>query len=360
MKSDLLDVALLTRIVDTQSMLAKANFDVDIYMNLIVHEVQSLTKATGAVVELIEGHELVYKAASGSVSRYLNLRLDRKSSLSGLCVTTKEVLYVNDAHHDSRVNKEACKKVNARSLVVAPLIYSEELIGVLKIVSNKPKAFNEIHVQTLQIMAGFIASSLKQQLLFQAREQLLKENATIIKKLKKTQGRLSYLAHHDPLTGLPNRSLLNDTLKNAMAKIKRNHLLLALMYLDIDHFKYINDTYGHDMGDELLIAFSRRLKKCVRAYDLIVRLGGDEFILLIDDLQSKQDAIKIAKKIIKIAGEAYVFNKNTEIHVTNSVGISFYEGEVLHPHQLIKQADDALYAAKHSGKSTYKIFNELS
>ncbi len=246
------------------------------------------------------------------------------------------------------MNLELCKKVSARSLVVAPLVYSDNPVGVIKILSKHPNVFHELHVKILELMAGFIVSGLKHQLLFQ-------EKVNAIKKLKRAQERLSHMAKHDFLTKLPNRKFFVSLLSRSMEKAKRNKQLIAVMYLDLDHFKWINDNLEHNMGDKLLVKFATFLKKNVRKYDLVVRLGGNVFVILFDDLSEEVEAVKIAEKIITNLNLDPFFNRN-ELKVFTSIGISFYRGEPLNPDKLVKQADEALYLAKSKGKNGYIIF----
>lgn len=155
----------LNEVVAIQSLLAAADFDLENFMNSVVAEMQKLTPATGVVIELVEGEEMVYRATTGSVATYLGLRLPKAGSISGLCVKSNKVLYSEDTETDPRVNLEACRKISIRSLVVAPLFSRGKAVGVLKIVSNTPKAFGETDVKILQIMAGFLGTALMNQLI---------------------------------------------------------------------------------------------------------------------------------------------------------------------------------------------------
>lgn len=346
----------LTQVIRTQARLASADFDLSAFLNLVVQQMQKLTPATGVVVELVEKDEMVYRAATGTVAAYIGLRLKIIGSISGLCVKTRKILHSPDTEKDKRVNVEACRKVKARSLVVAPLFYEGKAVGVLKILSKNSDAFDAIDVQILQIMAGFIGSGLAHQLYYDANRRLLNERTEALKELKKAQKKLQHLAQHDYLTDLPNRSLFKDRLAGAIAKVKRTKKYVALMFLDIDHFKTINDTLGHGIGDELLKAFSSRLKQCIRTYDTIARLGGDEFVVLIEEINNKDEAVSIAKKIIHVMEEKFKLGDDL-VAITTSIGISFYTDD-LTATEFIAEADDALYAAKTSGRNTYKIFNK--
>lgn len=252
----------LNEIIKTQSRLAMANFNINTFMNLVVDQMQQLTAATGVVIELVAGDEMVYRAATGTVAAHIGLRLPIASSISGLCVKTRKILHCNDTEEDPRVNKEACRKVQARSLVVAPLIHEGNAVGVLKILSKEANGFTEGDVQTLQLMAGFIGSGLAHQIFYEASQKLLQERNLYITELHKTQGKLKYLAEHDFLTTLPNRGLFTEALANTLQENHQQKQLHAIFSFDVDHFKSVNDTLGHAAGDALLKAFAQRVKKC--------------------------------------------------------------------------------------------------
>lgn len=342
------NIHLLENIIEAQNILAMAQFNLEDFMQLVAKKVQELTPATGTVIELVEGEFMVYKAVTGTVSDYRELKLPIHNSISGLCILQNQILISKDTEQDSRVNLEACRKISARSLVVAPLIYSEKPVGVIKILSKYPDTFNELHIKILELMASLIASGLNNQILFAEKEK-------IIKKLKEARKHLSYITKHDFLTKLPNRKFFEVVLLHAMNKIKRKKGLIALMFLDIDHFKWVNDNLGHAAGDKLLIKFSDFLRKNIRQYDFIVRLGGDEFVILLDDLNEKAEAIKIAQKLIDNLNKTPLLQTTTP-QISTSIGIAFYNGETLTPHAYIKKADEALYAAKSAGKNGFKVF----
>lgn len=160
----------LDKILNVQSRLIESDFDLLAFMDLVVEEMLTLTPATGVVIELVDGEDMVYRAATGTIKNYIGLRLSQKNSLSGACIQSHQVLRSDDTENDSRVDLNACRKVEARSIVVAPLFHDGNVVGVLKIVSKEPSAFCEKDVKTLQIMAGFIASALARQMLQEFRD----------------------------------------------------------------------------------------------------------------------------------------------------------------------------------------------
>lgn len=346
----------LTQIITTQAKLAEANFDVDNFMNLVVEQVEKLTAATGVVVELVEGDEMVYKAAIGSVKKHIGLRLAKNNSISGLCVASKKVLCASDTEHDERVNQDACRKVDARSLVVAPLFHEGEAVGVLKILWNKPNAFKDEDIHTLQLMASLIGSALRHQIYHDTTQKLLNERTKTLAELTQAEEKLQHIANHDYLTDLPNRGFFTDRLAKAIQQTQRHPHLIAVLFIDIDFFKPINDTWGHDVGDALLKAFSKRLTQSIRETDTAARFGGDEFVVLLDNLVKESDAIAIAEKIIAKMHTAFIIQDKTLV-VGTSIGIAFCKDGTMDATQLIKNADTALYQAKAQGRGNFQVFN---
>jgi len=186
--------------------------------------------------------------------------------------------------------------------------------------------------------------------------------ASDISTVVESRNRLELLAHYDTLTKLPNRMLYMDRLKKAMATINREGDNLAVMFIDLDGFKQINDVYGHDIGDKVLITVSQRMKKSLRETDTVARLGGDEFIVLLTGLSAKEMAGTPAKHLLQACSSPIIVNDLT-LNVSASIGISLYNKQLVHQgltiDSLINQADQAMYVAKQSGKNRYHYFDEM-
>ena len=162
------------------------------------------------------------------------------------------------------------------------------------------------------------------------------------------------LALHDALTGLPNRRLLEDRISKATERARRNQTNVVMMYIDLDGFKQVNDTWGHDFGDELLKLVAQRLTDTARGEDTVARLGGDEFMIVLEDVAHTEEIHMPAKKLIEAIAAPY-FIKGREINVTTSMGISFYPEHSISIDALVSLADQALYEAKRLGKNRYQI-----
>jgi diguanylate cyclase (GGDEF)-like protein len=174
---------------------------------------------------------------------------------------------------------------------------------------------------------------------------------------KKMEDTIRKLAYHDPLTGLPNRLLLVDRLNMAIAHVKRNEKKLALMMLDLDKFKEVNDILGHQAGDCLLQNVGDRLTSLLRKSDTVTRLGGDEFMILLPEVTQKKYSIVVAKKILTSFRKQFQCNGH-KLSITTSIGIAVFPDHGQSGDTLMKHADIAMYRAKGGGRNNYQIFSE--
>ncbi|APG27929.1 hypothetical protein A7E78_08825 [Syntrophotalea acetylenivorans] len=175
--------------------------------------------------------------------------------------------------------------------------------------------------------------------------------------LRSKQNRLDYLAHHDTLTDLPNRLLFHDRLHHAITKARRMQAKLALLFLDLDRFKTINDSLGHEAGDRLLQEVAKRLTGIMRKSDTLARLGGDEFVIALEHNTETHEIITVAQKILDTLSAAYFINAE-ELYITVSIGISLFPANGLTAETLMKNADVAMYRAKEKGRNNFQFFTE--
>lgn len=176
-----------------------------------------------------------------------------------------------------------------------------------------------------------------------------------ITRIKESEDQLRHLAHHDPLTNLPNRLLFRDRLGHALARADRQDHDVAILFLDLEGFKHVNDSLGHTIGDGLLGAVAKRLEGNLRAEDTIGRLGGDEFAILLEDLSGKEDAARVADKLNEAMAAPFVLDQ-VELGVGASIGISLYPDDGRDVEALLKNADAAMYRAKENGRNTHRFF----
>jgi len=172
---------------------------------------------------------------------------------------------------------------------------------------------------------------------------------------KEAQARIEFMALHDPLTHLPNRAYLQESLDGLLAQARRNHRSLAVLFVDLDNFKPVNDLLGHHAGDQLLCEVARRLSAAVRQADMVARLGGDEFVIVLTDIAHADDASRVAAKVIESV-RAAVQVEGRSLSVSPSIGISVFPGDGDHAIELIRHADAAMYHAKDSGRSNFQFF----
>lgn len=182
-------------------------------------------------------------------------------------------------------------------------------------------------------------------------EELKKKNAELLL----SEDRLRYQAYHDPLTGLPNRQMFHERLHQCIEQAASKNKLVALLFLDLDRFKLINDSLGHDVGDLLLKGVAERLKGCLRGSDTISRLGGDEFTVILPGIPGKADAARVAEKILDAITEVFILEGH-KLSITTSIGISLYPLDGQDKETLIKTADGAMYRAKELGKNRFEFY----
>jgi diguanylate cyclase len=193
----------------------------------------------------------------------------------------------------------------------------------------------------------------------EANERLVsatKHAQTATKAAELATEQMSYMAEHDVLTGLPNRALLADRLALSIALARRHEKKVALMYLDLDHFKHVNDSLGHAVGDQLLQSVAKRMQTCIRLSDTVSRQGGDEFVVLLTEIDEVQDAVLTAEKVIETMTLPHVIGGN-QLHVTFSIGISIFPDDALDVETMLRNADTAMYQAKKTGRNHYHLYH---
>lgn len=318
-------------VIRMQTEVAKLGLDLNGVINCVVVQAEQLTQACGAVIELVDGEEMVYRAVSGTAANQLNLRLKKATSLSGLCVSLSRPIRCDDSETDPRVNREACRKVGARSMIVVPLIHLGVAVGVLKVFSPKPAHFNEADISILDMCSELIAASMYHATKYGADE-------------------LYRRATKDALTGLSNRAAFDERLRIGLAAAKRDQQRLALFMIDMDGLKPINDNHGHRAGDAALIEIGRRLSNETRESDTVARLGGDEFAVILVNVTDERDARLAALRMTDHCECPFSF-EGTALKMGASIGVSIYPDHCSTANQLIESADLEMYQRKRERKS---------
>ena len=237
--------------------------------------------------------------------------------------------------------------------ICTPLISAGCMTGLLCL-TKRSGEYSSADVQLVQFLADCLAGTFER---FAQARFLMDPSKDAISALKwhEESRRMAYLAQHDTLTSLPNRWLLNERLVWALASSRRYERRLAVLFLDLDHFKVINDSLGHGIGDQVLRRISDRLVRCVRSSDTVSRIGGDEFVILLTEIEDEKHAVICAEKIIATVAEPLRIASH-ELHPTVSIGIGMYPSDGADAETLIRNADTAMYHAKQNGNEKVQLF----
>jgi diguanylate cyclase (GGDEF)-like protein len=230
----------------------------------------------------------------------------------------------------------------------APILQGEDLTGVIcHEAVGETRAWQPDEQDFATSVVNAISLSLE-----------IKKRRLVQEELKQQKESLHYQAHHDSLTKLPNRFLFNDRLSQSIKQAQRDDTKLAVLFLDLDHFKGINDSMGHNIGDELLTEVAQRLKNEIRQTDTLARLGGDEFCIVLNNISNNDAVIEVTQNLLKVMN-APVELLNQSFYVTVSVGVAIYPDDGNTPEEMLKNADAAMYHAKEEGRNTYQFYTQV-
>ncbi|MCW8931206.1 MAG: EAL domain-containing protein [Gammaproteobacteria bacterium] len=260
----------------------------------------------------------------------------------------QNILVVNNAREDERTSEftqDYLEPMDIYSLLDIPIIQNREFLGVICHEATKEEHhWNYQEQEFAMTLANNIALSLE-----------IKKRYEIQEKLRIQKEKLDHQAHHDHLTGLPNRILFLDRLEQSIKKNYRNQSQVALLFIDLDRFKEINDSLGHEAGDKVLKSLSQRLAGQIRECDTLTRLGGDEFTIILDDIHDSDQVVTIIQKLYTCTQEA-IFIGGQNLYITLSIGISLFPDDGFTVEALLKNADAAMYKAKDNGRNTYEFY----
>jgi len=286
--------------------------------------------------------------------------------LNGILESTGEAIFAFDSHnHLLRMNQSATDFIHS---LPSKNQQSKDTGAVLDFVLRHSKDY-EKNVQQLKSdsqarLSGVLA--LQDERVYEFFSTPLYTNSVVsgrvwslrnITRQKQDEALIKHQAFHDALTGLPNRVLVLDRIEHAAEFSRRLDIRLAVLFIDLDHFKKINDTMGHQVGDQLLMYVASRISQCMRSHDTLARFGGDEFVVLLEKLHSHQVAASICARIISAIKEPFLVD-GQQFHISASIGISVYPEDSTEPNELIRKADLAMYHAKEKGRGTFEFFNE--
>lgn len=316
----------LLEIIQVQTEVAQQGLDLSGIMELVTQRTQHITNADGASVELIENGELVYSAASGMAERFLGLRLKIDNSLSGRSISARVPLISHDIETDDRVNKEACRQIGLNSMIVVPLIYRDEVVGIVKVLSRNAGHFQEEDIRILELMSGLIA-------------------AEMFSAMRNEESELFHKATHDSLTGISNRSLFYDRLRQKLAKSMRKHENFGIISLDMNGLKEINDTYGHRAGDAALKEVAVRTAGSINESDTVSRLGGDEFGIIAASVADRDEIRALIRHVDAEIAKPFAF-EGQAIQLRASIGYALFSEDGIELEVLIEKADQSMYEVK--------------
>ena len=326
-----LNPAVLLEIINLQTDIARLGLDLGSVMQLVCQRAGALCGATAAVVELAEGGDMVYRAAAGVAEGSLGLRLKRDGSLSGLCVAQDRILQCDDAETDPRVDRAACRKVGLRSMLVVPLRHEGVVVGVLKVGAAHPNAFGASQAQVLGLLSELIGAAIYHAVQYESSD-------------------LYYRATHDALTSLANRALFYDRLRQQLAQASRASSGLAVVNIDMDGLKAINDSLGHRAGDAAIRQVAERIARELRQEDLAARLGGDEFGVILCGVRDRDGVGRKCSSIGSAIGAPFEF-EGRALRLGASVGYAICPDDGSDMDHLVELADQAMYRMKQARKA---------
>jgi diguanylate cyclase (GGDEF)-like protein len=266
-------------------------------------------------------------------------------------ICSGSILVAEHAREDERTREfkdNYLKPLDIYSIMDAPIVHDDKLLGVIcheKV--GEIKTWESDEQEFAGSMVNAISLSLE-----------IKKRHFIQEELKIQKEILHHHAHHDSLTDLPNRFLFNDRLSQSIKQAKRDNTKIAVLFIDLDHFKGINDSMGHKVGDELLVEVARRLKSEIRQTDTLARLGGDEFSIVLNQVANNDVVVEVTQSLIN-AMNAPVELLEQSFYITLSVGVAIYPEDGATPDELLKNADAAMYQAKDEGRNTYQFYTQV-
>ena len=330
--------ALRQRLIAEFGQQAFASSDVEDVLSRAVELVTVALKSDFCnVLELDEsGKQLLIKAASGWPNEIMMRRTVpiRPGGRLEFVLSRREPLIIEDLAKDERSADSSLVRVGARSGIQVPISGTAGTFGILSAHARAERHFGQDDANFLQSVANILAVAIER---------------------RSAEERLERLAQFDSLTGLPNRHLFHDRLLKTVAHARRSGEPMAVLFIDLDHFKLVNDTQGHSAGDKLLKEAAARLSQCVRSGDTVGRFGGDEFGAIVSELGKPGDAGVVAQKVLDALAQPFKLDAY-DTYVSASIGITLFPADGDNPEALVMNADTAMYRAKEQGRNTYQYF----
>jgi len=265
--------------------------------------------------------------------------------VGGTALRSRQACIINDYLADPRGQAfyARARRDGANSGAAFPLFVQGRVVGIMIFISLEKETFTPEFAELLQRLVGNVSFAL--------------ENFDRVDEKTRADERIEYLASHDSLTNLPNREMFNGMLRRAIDGAERYQRQFALLFIDLDRFKVINDSLGHDAGDMLLVEIGGRLRRALRSSDVVARLGGDEFVVILEEAAERHEVERIAGELLSVLGQPMQLSGH-ECHTTASIGIAMYPSDGTDMQTLTKNADMAMYLAKEDGKNGFRFFSK--
>ena len=314
--------------------------DLEKVLDVILHSALELLGGEKASIMLLEGDELQAISVAGNDAA-LGARVKVGEGVAGKVAQTGEPVLISGRADRGHFKNLRARPSNAESAVSVPMLDREELIGVLNVSTNGDRTFTEYDLRAVSVFAEDAATAITKARLYEA--------------ARNEADHFGHLAFHDPLTNLANRAYLADQTNQAIARADRRGGAVALLFVDLDNFKHVNDTLGHHSGDELLVMVADRIGSCLRRGDTGARFGGDEFAILVDDADDPATAVKVAERLLESLRTSFRLGIR-EMSVEASIGIAWSGQHGTTFEELLRHADMAMYEAKRQGRARFSMF----
>jgi diguanylate cyclase (GGDEF)-like protein len=343
-----LTTALTNRLREVSTLLEAAKamnliLDLQEVLETILDCAHELLGSRDGSIMLVHGEDELRTVYASGESAARGARLRFGEGIAGRVAATREPLLISGVIDPERRAHEAGAHPPPTSSLSVPLVHRDVLLGVLNINAGAGYTYNEHQLRALSLFGEQAAAAIANARLFEEQRLLASQNV--------------YQALHDLLTNLPNRALFLDRITHALSRRRRKDQLLALLFLDLDDFKLINDSLGHSAGDEVLISFADRLRSSVRSGDAMARFGGDEFAVLVEDISSPAHAVAAAERILSLFAEPFTVGGRS-VWLRASIGIAVESLIASSAEALLRNADTAKNVAKSQGKGRIVVFEE--
>lgn len=337
-----------SRLVNQIAIAASGAEDLDQILRAALDHLSEIIPFTGGSIATLEGDALVIRAAHGPfAAAAVGQRTTRGDGSTWQVLASGRPCLIPD------VAQTAARPSHAfRSYLAVPLSWRGQLFGVLEIDATAPHRFTAADVPLMQKVALTLSGPIE------ITRQLQRLQAEVAERTR-AEALISHIAYHDTLTNLPNRLLFQTRLHETLLRLQAQPQPVALLFLDLDRFKVVNDTLGHDVGDLLLQTVAQRLLHSVRDGDTVARMGGDEFTLILPDVGGVNHVAEIARRILDAFAMPFVLGAQP-LQVTTSIGISVFPADGTNATTLLKNADIAMYAAKAQGKNRFAFYSSLA